>query len=662
MQKTTNKNEETFEFGVEVPQLMSMFINSVYSSKDMFLREAVSNASDAITKFVGIKSELDGEGYSTHMYSDLKIEIIPDKENKTLIIRDNGIGMTKDDLKNFLGNIAASGTAKFREALATNKESVESLIGQFGLGFYSLFLVAEQVDLISKNPRDKAYFWSSKGQTGYSIKEYEEDLSFSHGTSIFLRLKEGEEAYLSSEKLIELVKKHSMYIKYPIFVESEVKVKKEAKKENKDEVEEVKEENENKDNKEEKKDVEEVEETVKEMKVVNNSEVNVWKKKVSEVSKEDLQKFYTHISGDTNEFLAVESFQFQGLVEVKLLLFIPSKQRMNFFIKQEEKAKNIKIYNNNVFITDSLPRDVVPEWMDFMYGAVTSSDFSLNISREFLQGKTALKILKSKLPKSIASMIKECMKDEKKAETITAEFAKNIKMAVQTTTDNTQEEFAKFLRYYTNQEKKLIGLDEYMNLIGEEEKQILYLTALNQKDIENSIFLDAYKDKHVLLMTDASDEIMMQGFKQYKGMDLQNISVENSGAEEPMPEFDEFKKKIAEVLKEKVEKVVVSKRYKSLPATLLTQKFGYSSTMESIIKFNSNVENNMMYQMMLGMKKVLEVNPENEFIQKIKAEFDAGNEEKTVELINFMYQATVVGCGYPSDNTTGFIRKLFELI
>lgn len=642
-ENTNNTNEsEIFEFGVEVPQLMSMFINSVYSSKDMFMREAVSNASDALTKVFDMKVKLDEDGYETHMYGDLKIEIIPDKENNTLIIRDNGIGMTKDDLKNFLGNIASSGTAKFREALAKNNGNVETLIGQFGLGFYSLFLVAAQVDLISKNPRDKAYFWSSNGQSGYSIKDYDGELNYKHGTTIFLRLKEGEEAFLKSDKLIEMIKKHSMYIKYPIFVESESKSKNETKNE-KDEVVEV-------------------EEIKKEMKLVNSADVNVWKKKVNDCSKEDLQKFYTHISGDTNEYLACDSFHFESIVGLKLLLFVPKKQKINFFVKAEEKAKNIKLYNNNVFVTDELPRKIVPEWADFVYGAVTSNDFSMNISREFLQGNTALNLLKNKLPKCIASLLKDCMADQKKADVITGEFSKNIKMAVQSTSDKTQEDFAKFLRYYTNKEKKLIGLDEYMKQIPEEAKEILYLTALNQKDVESSIYLDAYKDKLVLLMPDASDEIMMQGFKEYKGMKLQNISVESELESETVPEFEELKTKIEEILKEKIAKVIVSKRHQGMPATLLTQKLGHSNTMESIIKFNSSVENNMMLQMMLGMKKILEINPENDFVKKIKVEFDAGNEEKVKELVLFMYEATVVGCGYPSEDTTGFIRKLFKLI
>ena len=653
----TETNEQ-YEFGVEVPQLMSMFINSVYSSKDMFLREAISNASDALTKFFDLKTKFDEAGLITHMYGDLKIEIIPDFENNTLIIRDNGIGMTKDDLRNFLGNIAASGTAKFREAL-NKKEDVEALIGQFGLGFYSLFLVASQVDVITKNPRDCAYLWSSTGQTGYTIKETEVDAGFLHGTTIYLRLKEGEEEFLKTDKLIELIKKHSMYIQYPIYVETEVTKKTEETKEGEKEDDEVKEVKEDDKETEEKK----VEETkVKEMKKVNTSDVHVWKKKVQDVSKEDLQKFYTHISKDCNEFLAVESFHFEGIVDVKLLLFIPKKQPMNFFEKPAEKARNIKIYNNNVFITDELTREIVPEWMDFVYGAVTSSDFSLNISREFLQGKTALNILKKKMPKCIATLIKNAM--VKNSEAITSEFGKNIKQAVQATKDGVQEDFAKFLRYPTNQDKKLISLDEYLSKVDESEKVIYYLTGLNQKDVENSIYLDAYKDKTVLLMSEVHDEIMLQGFKEYKGMSLQNISSEpkdNKDAEVE-EEFKEFVKKIEEILNEKIEKVVVSRRYKSLPATLLTSQFACSNTMESILKINSMAENNLLYQMALKAKKILEINPENEFIQSIKKEFDAGNEDKFKELVLFLHKATIIGCGYPSDDNTGFIRKLFELV
>ncbi|EDQ31196.1 heat shock protein 81-1 [Enterocytozoon bieneusi H348] len=662
--ENTEVNKETYEFGVEVPQLMNMFINSVYSSKELFLREAISNASDALTKLFDLKEQLDKEGYETEMYNNLKIEIIPDTENNTLIIRDNGIGMTKDDLRNYLGNIASSGTAKFRELLSEKgkDQNVEDLIGQFGLGFYSLFLVAKQVDVVTKNPRDRAYLWSSDGQSGYSIKEYDRPTEEGkHGTTIYLRLKDGEDEFLKSDKLIELVKKHSMYIKYPIGVETitETKDEKDAKEgegENKDDVKEIEEDA-------------GVSKKVKELKIVN-SDIQVWKKKVSEVSEDDLKKFYKQISGDYDDYMAVESFHFEGIVDVKLLIFFPKRQKMNFFERQPEKANNIKIYNNNVFITDELPRDVVPEWMGFINAAVTSSDFQLNISREFLQGKSALKILKQKLPKCIASMIKNLQqKDKEQFDKFLKEFSKNVKLAVKETSDQIQMQFASFLRYPTNRSKDLISFDDYMKQIASTEKQILYLTGLSDKEVENSIYLDAYKDRVVLLMGDPADEIMLQGFKKYNDLSFQNVSAEGvltvEGNEDPLnteDEYAEFAKKVQEILSEKVEKVIVSRRFESVPASILTTKYGHSSTMEAIIRANATVENNMMVQMMLQMKKIFEINPDNSFIKKIKKEFDDGNTSKVEEYIKFLWESTAVGCGYAVENKTAFIRTMFDIL
>ncbi|CAG2100734.1 unnamed protein product [Medioppia subpectinata] len=531
-------------FGVEVPQLMSMFVNSVYSSKDLFLREAISNASDAITKMYESKASLDADGYKT-------IEVIPDVKNNCLIIRDNGIGMTKEDLKNYLGSIAASGTGKFRELMnSTNKQKMEDLIGQFGLGFYSLFLVADRVDVITKNPRDSSYLWTSE--------EYEFDGL--HGTSIVLHLKEGEGEFLKTDVLTKLIKKHSMYIRYPIalHVEKEIEVAEEEEKPKVDEEEEAP-NNDNQPEVTEVKEDAEVKKTKKkitEMQIIN-SDISVWKKKA----------------------------------------------KMSFFEKPTEKATNFKIYNNNVFITDSLPRDIVPEWMSFVVGAVTSSDFSLNISREFLQ--------------------------------------------VRETSDNIQKTFAQFLMYPTNKDSKLTSLDGYCKQIDESDKQILYLTGLNQKDVENSLYLDAFKDRTVLLMSDASDEIMLQGFKNYNGLTFQNISAEGVDmvSSDVDTTFDEFGEYCQKLLENSTEKVIFSKRFQTVPASILTTKHSHSSTMEAIMRSHPNAENDLMMQMMLKSKKIFEMNSGNIFVNNLKALYDEKKLKKVDEYVKFLYDATAVGCG-----------------
>ncbi|KAL6122269.1 hypothetical protein NUSPORA_00685 [Nucleospora cyclopteri] len=649
---------EKHKLGVNTSELLELISKHVYSTKDTFLREAVCNASDALTKLFTSKEQLEKEGYKTCMYGDLKIEIIPDKENKTLIIKDNGIGMTKDDLINYLGSIATSGTAKFRELIDSgiNKENADTMIGKFGIGFYSLFLVAARVEVATKSVRDRAYLWKCDGTEEYSIEETEYDQL--HGTTVFIRLREGEEEFLNSDKLIDLIKKHMMNIKYPIGVqvEKEVEEEKEEKKEGEETVvEEIKEEVKKK--------------KVQEMKIVN-SEVNVWKNNLNEIPVEELQKFYKQLSNDYEDYLAVESFNLQGIVAVKMLIFFPKKSKINFFQKPSEMAENISIFNNNVLITKKLNRDIAPEWMDFVHVAVSSPDFSLNISREFLQGKSALNILKNKLPKCIASMASNLVTKDKEAfDILVKEFAPAIKRAVRMTSEGIQKSFAQLLRYPTNKSETAVSLEEYCNTIEKTEKQILYLTALSMDEVKNSIYLDGYKDRTVLLMGDVDDEIMLQGFKKFNDLPFQNISAEGVlgvdgklAEEEKFTEFEEFTKKIQEILKEKVEKVLITKNFSNVPASIITTSYGHSSTMEQIIKANSASEKNMMVQMMLQMKKIFIISHENDFIKMIKKEFDEGNMEKVEEYVKFLHQAISVGCGFPVEEKNSFIRSLFKVI
>lgn len=658
---------ETFDFEAEVPQVMSLIINSVYSSKEMFLRELISNASDAISKLKSKKNELDSQGYTTANIGSYKIQIIPDKVNNTLTIKDNGIGMTKSDLISFLGSIASSGTKKFKEFLnaKSDKSSLDSLIGQFGLGFYSAFLVAERVDVITKSPMDEGYLWSSNGGNSYEIRKCDVG-DMQHGTSIVLTLKKGEEEYLESSKIISLIKKHSLYIKYPIAVLVE---KEEEEKEEKEDapVEEVKEdENEPKIEPESTGSVKKIKKVVEEQ--VVNTEVPVWNKKIEEVPEEDLKKFYKSISNDYDDYAAVQSWHFEGMIDLKILLFIPKRAKLGFFEQNPEKNRNIKVFNSNVFVTDDLGKDVVPDWANFVVGAVSSSDFPMNISREFLQGKAALNLLKTKLPKCIAEMIKKLEKDTEKYNSFYKEFSQNIKLAVRHYTDAQQETFAKFLRYTTNQDNNTpISLDEYLAKVGEDQKQILFLTGLSKKDVETSLCLEAFKDRLVLLMPEAVDEIMLQGLKKYKGFDLQNISMEGVDSvtpvsEETKKEYEKFTEKIKELIKDKVDSVVVSNRFASVPASILTTKYGNSSTMENILKAQPGVENNPMLMMMLKSKKIFEINIDSPVIQQLKKMFDEGKDEQVSTYVNFLYNAALIGSGFTLDDKSTFIKDLYSIL
>lgn len=655
-------NTETYSFQAEVPQVMSLIINSVYSSKEMFLREFISNSSDAISKVISKKNELEDNGYVIDHSGALKITIIPDKTNNTLTIKDNGIGMTKSDLISFLGSVATSGTQKFKSILSNkgDKGNLDSLIGQFGLGFYSGFLVADKIDVITKHPMDEGYIWSSKcGESSYSIAKFDVG-DLKHGTSIVLHLKEGEKEFLEASKLISLIKKHSFYIKYPVSVMVEKENKKEEKK-----VEEIEgEEN----------DVEEIKEEedtpkekyMEEQKV--NSDISIWDQKLNKIPEEDLKKFYKSISNDYDDYLAVQSWHYEGVIDLKILIFIPKRSSFGFFESEKEKNKNIKVFNSNVFVTDDLGKDVVPDWMSFVVGAVSSSDFPMNISREFLQGKSVVNLLKNKLPKCIAEMIRNLQDTPEKFNTFYKEFSPSVKLAVRHFSDSQQSDFAKFLRYPTNQDiNKQISLDEYLEMIPENAKQILYLTALNKHDVESSLYLEGFKDRPVLLMSETIDEFMLQGFKKYKDLDLQNISMEGAEANEPISEektneFAPFVEKIKSILNEKIEKVVISNRFSSVPGTILVPKYGASATLEAILKAQPGSENNPMFQMMFKGKKIFEINVDSPIINQIKALFEAGNEEKVNKYVDFLYKSALVGCGYNIDEKTEFIKNLYSIL
>lgn len=661
----TLHSAETFNFEAEVPQIMSLIINSVYSSKEMFLRELISNASDAISKVKTRKNELESSGYTTCPMAGYRIQVIPDKVNGTLTIKDNGIGMTKTELISFLGSIASSGTKKFKELLSSQNQrsDLENLIGQFGLGFYSAFLVAERVDVVTKSPMDDCYVWTSTGGASYSIAK--KDGVEEHGTTVILTLKAGEKEFLESSRLIGLIKKHSMYIKYPIavFVEVEEERKEEGKEEG--DVEEVKEETEEAQIEEEDK-KKKVKIVVQEQ--VVNTAVSIWSRKLEEIPEDELKAFYQSLSKDYDTYSAVQTWHFEGMVDLKIILFIPKKCLFNMFETKAEKSKGISVFNSNVFVTDELPKEIVPDWMSMVVGAVSSCDFPMNISREFLQGKAVMNLLKSKLPKCIAEMIKKLEGDSEKYKTFYNEFSANIKMAVRMTSDSLQETYAKFLRYATNQDKGTeISLDEYLEKIGENQKQILVITGLTKKEVETSLCLEAFKDRLVLLMPEGADEIMLQGLRKYKDLDLQNVSVEGVDSVVPVSEevkkdYEPFVEKVKGLMNDKIERVELSNRFATVPACILAMKYGHSSTMENMIKAQVGFEKNPMMAFMLKGKKIFELNIESPVIKQLKTMFDAGENEKFEKYVRFLYNAALVGSGYSLDDKAAFIGDLYSIL
>lgn len=658
---TSKLDSEQYDYQAEVSQIMSLLINSVYSSKEMFLRELISNASDALSKIIANKNNL--SQYPLEPIGSLKIQIIPDKAKNTLTIRDNGIGLTKSDLIAFLGTIANSGTKAFKQMLDSqnDKTNLDSLIGQFGLGFYSAFLVADRIDVITKHPMDEGYIWSSEcGKNSFQIAKYDVGDLY-HGTSVVLTMKSSESEYLDSSKIISLVKKYSQCIKFPItiFVEKEEKIDEEEKAEEVDENDAVIEKPEDK-------------KEVKTRKVLEeqtiNSEVSIWTRKLDQIPEQDLKAFYKNISNDYEDYLAVQSWHFEGFIDLKILLFIPKRNKMSFFEKPRDKCTSIKLFSSNVFITDNLSRETVPEWMDFVVGAISSSNFPMNISRELLQGNSVMNLLKTKLPMCIAEMVKKLEKDSEKYNEFYKEYASNIKLAVRHYSDTQQETFAKFLRYPTNSDPNTsISLDEYLQKVDESQKQILYLTGLNKKDVENSLCLESFKDRLVLLMSEPVDEFMLQGLRKYKELDFQNISVEGVESAVPLSEeanadYTAMAEKIKDSSNDRIEKVVISNEPSDIPVSIISTKYGNSSTLENILKAQPNTENNPMLMMMLKSKKILVIYVNHQLIKDLKKLFDDGNEEQFAKMTNFLYNSALIGGGYTLDDKSSFIKDLYSIL
>ncbi|KAK7283732.1 hypothetical protein RIF29_13474 [Crotalaria pallida] len=698
--RSLRSNAEKFEFQAEVSRLMDIIINSLYSNKDIFLRELISNASDALDKirFLALTDkEVLGEGDN----AKLEIQIKLDKEKKILSIRDRGIGMTKEDLIKNLGTIAKSGTSAFVEKMQTSGDL--NLIGQFGVGFYSVYLVADYVEVISKHNDDKQYVWESKADGAFAISEDTYNEPLGRGTEIRLHLKDEAGEYLEESKLKELVKRYSEFINFPIYLwaSKEVDVEVPADEDDSSDedessesssTEEESEEDADKSDEEKKPKTKKVKETTYEWELLNDVKA-IWLRNPKEVTDEEYTKFYHSLAKDFSDEkpLAWSHFIAEGDVEFKAVLFVPPKAPHDLYESYYNSNKsNLKLYVRRVFISDEFD-ELLPKYLSFLKGLVDSDTLPLNVSREMLQQHSSLKTIKKKLIRKALDMIRRIAEedpdesaDKEKKDEVSSdndekrgqyskfwnEFGKSIKLGIIEDATN-RNRLAKLLRFETTKsEGKLTSLDQYISRMKAGQKDIFYITGTSKEQLEKSPFLERLKKKNfeVIYFTDPVDEYLMQYLMDYEDKKFQNVSKEGLklGKDAKDKELKESFKDLTKWWKntlasEKVDDVKISNRLDNTPCVVVTSKYGWSANMERIMQSQTLSDANK--QAYMRGKRVLEINPRHPIIKELRERVVNNPEDASVkQTAELMYQTALFESGFLLDDPKNFASRIYDSV